>query len=326
MCMPDYRKQERIIFALKVFVLAIILLVVFLFVLFGKILFQNSVVTNVDAESSGPIPGIVVAVTRPFLHEEPVSPPYVPKEEKIVIEPKSKDEVKTVLPLEKVLFEYVEVTGGCGIHFEGDCLNVRSGPGTDYPSVAQLRNNIVLKVGGKVERDGHLWYQIIFDEWLRYPERVSKHWYVIAEYVQILYDEGNKTVEENGTATSTKIIVVDRTKQMLYAYDGDTLFMEEPISTGLELTPTPRGAFSIYKKIPSRYMQGPIPGISGQYYDLSGVPWNLYFTEGGAAIHGAYWHDNFGKRFSHGCVNLPPDKARKLYNWAELGTPVIVKN
>jgi lipoprotein-anchoring transpeptidase ErfK/SrfK len=113
---------------------------------------------------------------------------------------------------------------------------------------------------------------------------------------------------------------------MLYAYDGDTLYMQEAISTGLELTPTPRGVFTVYRMTPSRYMQGPIPGISDQYFDLPGVPWNLYFTPEGAVIHGAYWHDRFGSPWSHGCVNLPPEKAKKLYAWAEIGTKVVVQD
>jgi lipoprotein-anchoring transpeptidase ErfK/SrfK len=71
-------------------------------------------------------------------------------------------------------------------------------------------------------------------------------------------------------------------------------------------------------------MQGPLPGISEQYYDLPGVPWNLYFTQEGGAIHGAYWHDKFGEEWSHGCVNLPLDSARTLYQWADIGTSVYV--
>lgn len=73
-------------------------------------------------------------------------------------------------------------------------------------------------------------------------------------------------------------------------------------------------------------MQGPIPGVSDQYYDLPGVPWNLYFTVDGAVIHGAYWHNHFGEPWSHGCVNLPPQEAKRLYDWADLGTPVIVQD
>lgn len=188
---------------------------------------------------------------------------------------------------------------------------------------------MVLKVNDMVEKDGHVWYKIIFDEWLRYPERTNGDWYVIGDYVKEIYDEGTKATWGPGSSTVseniTKKIVVDRTKQQLQAYDGDTLFMEAPISTGLELTPTPRGTFHIFKKTPSRYMQGPIPElVDQQVYDLPGVPWNLYFTDGGAVIHGAYWHTNFGKQYSHGCVNLLPLNARKLYEWAELGTKVVV--
>ena len=73
-------------------------------------------------------------------------------------------------------------------------------------------------------------------------------------------------------------------------------------------------------------MQGPIPGISAKEYDLPGVPWDIYFTKEGAAIHGTYWHENFGTRASNGCVNLPLEAARKLYEWAELGARVIVRD
>ena len=233
-----------------------------------------------------------------------------------------------MLPINNVLFEYVEVIDGCDIHFEGDCLNARSGPGTDFSVQRQLRNGIVLKVGGSVERDGELWYRIVFNEFIRYPERMAGDWYVHSDYVSVLYDEGDKTSWEDGVATSTnKRIVVNRSEQVLRAYDGDAFFLEAAISTGLELTPTPRGTFTIFKKTPSRYMQGPLPNLADrQVYDLPGVPWNLYFTQGGAVIHGAYWHDSFGSQYSHGCVNLPVDIARILYQWADLGTQVIVED
>jgi lipoprotein-anchoring transpeptidase ErfK/SrfK len=144
----------------------------------------------------------------------------------------------------------------------------------------------------------------------------------------VLYDQGEKTVWENVSPTTTdKKIVVDFSSQLLRAYEGDTLYLETPISTGLELTPTPKGTFTIFKKTPSRYMQGPLPNLSDrQIYDLPGVPWNLYFTQGGAVIHGAYWHDSFGSVYSHGCVNLPVSVAQVLYIWADLGTKVIVED
>lgn len=228
----------------------------------------------------------------------------------------------------KVLVEYVRVTGGCGPFYEGECLRVRSGPGTEYPVIDRLRNEVVLKVGGKSESDGVSWYKIVFDEWLRYPERLEGDWYVAADYVEVLQDEGSKTTWDDGNAASTnKKIIVDRSEQKLYAYEGEMLFMEILISTGLELTPTPRGTFSVFKKTPSRYMQGPLPGLADQQvYDLPGVPWNLYFTQEGAVIHGAFWHTSFGRPYSHGCVNVPPKEARELYIWTELGTKVIIRD
>ena len=219
---------------------------------------------------------------------------------------------------------YLEVTDGCGPYFQGTCVNVRSGPGSDYADVGNLRSGMVLRVGETRVRDGHTWYRVVFDESVRYPDRISKEWWVAGDYVRIFQHQGPQELAPNETASSTKHIVVDRGDQMLYAYDGDTLFMQEPISSGLDGTPTPRGTFHIFKKTPSRYMQGPLPGVSDQYYDLPGVPWDLYFTHEGAAIHGAYWHDKFGEQWSHGCVNLPVEKARELYEWADLGTPVTV--
>jgi hypothetical protein len=256
--------------------------------------------------------------------------PYLRAEEAVVVTPtpvpgEAATTSPTLLPVESVLFEYVAVTDSCGPDFAGYCLNARSGPGTEYPSVAKLRTGVVLKVGGQVSIGTSTWYQIVFDEWLRYPERLQGDWYVSADHVDILLDEGERA--HDGVATSSKRIVVDRSEQKLSAYDGDALFMETSISTGLELTPTPRGTFTIFKKTPSRYMQGPLPYLAvSKYYDLPGVPWNLYFTEQGAVIHGTYWHDSFGQPYSSGCVNMRPNEARQLYHWAELGTTVTVRD
>ena len=227
---------------------------------------------------------------------------------------------------EPQLFDYIEIMAGCGPYYEGVCVNMRSGPGKEYPVVKQLRSGIVLRVDEMVNRDGRIWYKVGFDENIRYPERVAEDWYVSADYSRLFKNEGRLVTAAGLNASSTKSIYINRTKEMLYAYDGDTLFMKQAISTGLEFTPTPRGTFYIYRKTPSRYMQGPIPDITDQYYDLPGVPWDLYFTFQGGAIHGAYWHDKFGEPWSHGCVNLPPNEAKLLYEWAELGTPVIVRD
>jgi lipoprotein-anchoring transpeptidase ErfK/SrfK len=79
-------------------------------------------------------------------------------------------------------------------------------------------------------------------------------------------------------------------------------------STGLTYTPTVLGEFNIYWKLKSTLMTGP------GYY-LPNVPYTMYFY-GSYAIHGTYWHDNFGTPMSHGCVNLKTDDAQKLFDWA----------
>jgi hypothetical protein len=223
------------------------------------------------------------------------------------------------------IYQYLEVVDGCGPALEGTCVNMRSGPSTTSPVFDRLRTGVVLKVEGTVTNGaGQEWYKIGFDATLRYPERVAGGLYVLADAVQLFTDDGLHNLTKDSPPTN-KRIVVSLSKEMLYAYDGDTLFMHDPVSTGLEFTPTPLGTFTIYRKTPARYMQGPIPGVSNQYYDLPGVPWDLYFTTDGAVIHGAYWHNHFGEPWSHGCVNLAPQEAKKLYYWAVAGTKVTVE-
>lgn len=223
-------------------------------------------------------------------------------------------------------YNYVEVLDGCGPYYDtGTCVNVRSGPGLKYPVVYRLRTGVVLRAGDSFESDGYVWYKIVFEKYLRYPERVSGDWYVAVDgqSVKIVSDVGEQTLSSTTPMTDKKIII-KISEGLLYAYDGKELFMKEPVSVGLDITPTPKGTFKVYIKNPSRYMQGPIQDITDQKYDLPGVPWNLYFTEQGAVIHGAYWHNHFGEPWSHGCVNLSPEIAKRLYNWADLGTAVLV--
>ncbi|MDQ1300046.1 MAG: hypothetical protein QG636_714 [Patescibacteria group bacterium] len=231
------------------------------------------------------------------------------------------EEPKTEVP------SFIEVLDGCGADFSGSCVNIRMEATTSAPAIGKLRTGTVLPISKDTETDasGRVWYKVEFNEWIRYPDRVAKDWYVASDQVRAFYDPG-ATLPMTGDEPTDKRIVVDRSEQMLYAYDGKELVLKTTISTGHDLTPTPRGNFKVFKKTPSRYMQGPLPGISEDYYDLPGVPWNMYFTAEGGAIHGAYWHTNFGQQWSHGCVNVPLDIARELYGWAPVGTEVTVQD
>ncbi|HWY79374.1 MAG TPA: L,D-transpeptidase [Candidatus Sulfotelmatobacter sp.] len=123
------------------------------------------------------------------------------------------------------------------------------------------------------------------------------------------------------TTTGEKHVYIDLSTQRLYAYQGDTEYMDTYIASG-KWNPTPVGNFHIWEKLVATRMAG---GEGASAYDLPNVPYVMYFYQD-YGLHGAYWHNNFGHMMSHGCVNERIVDAKKLYEWADLGTPVSVCN
>lgn len=117
-------------------------------------------------------------------------------------------------------------------------------------------------------------------------------------------------------ADGRRWIEIDLSDQTLTAWQGDVPVLHTSVSTGKASTPTVTGNFEIYLKYESQHM-------TGDDYDLPGVPWVMYFYDE-YAIHGAYWHANFGTPTSHGCVNMRISEAEMLYQWAAMGTQVVV--
>jgi lipoprotein-anchoring transpeptidase ErfK/SrfK len=103
-------------------------------------------------------------------------------------------------------------------------------------------------------------------------------------------------------------IEVILSEQALIAWQGETAVRRMIVSTGTAQTPTVTGRYSVYLKMVSTRMTGP-------GYDLPNVPYVLFFYAG-YAIHGTYWHTNFGTPMSHGCVNLKSEDAAWLFEWA----------
>ncbi|HYO89793.1 MAG TPA: L,D-transpeptidase family protein [Candidatus Limnocylindrales bacterium] len=118
------------------------------------------------------------------------------------------------------------------------------------------------------------------------------------------------------TSATRRSIVVSISNQRIYAYDNGVLVHSHLTSTGLPDTPTVLGDYQIYVKHTATDMSGP------GYY-LPGVPYTMYFYQG-YAIHGTYWHNNFGRPMSHGCVNLPVTEAAWFFDFASVGTMVRV--
>lgn len=116
--------------------------------------------------------------------------------------------------------------------------------------------------------------------------------------------------------SSERWIQIDLTRQRLIAWEGNQPVYAVVVSTGKPSTPTRTGVFEVYTKYDSTRMTGPD-------YDVPDVPYTMYY-DGGMAIHGAYWHNLFGTPVSHGCTNVAVNHAKWLFDWASVGTPVIV--
>lgn len=121
--------------------------------------------------------------------------------------------------------------------------------------------------------------------------------------------------------TSDKLITVDIGKQRLYAWEGGQIQKEFKVSTGMRYTPTVKGSFKIRTKIEKQNMKGNYPPY--EPYFLKDVPHVMFFYKA-YAIHGTYWHNKFGSRASHGCVNLSVEDAKWVFSWANIGTRVEV--
>jgi hypothetical protein len=118
-----------------------------------------------------------------------------------------------------------------------------------------------------------------------------------------------------------RAVVVSLSQQALWAYEDGAVVRSTYVSTGKEKFRTPTGYYTVNSKVPEQDMAGV---IGGESYNVPKVPDVLYFTNRGHAIHGTYWHENFGVPMSHGCINLPMDVANWMYEWAPLGMAVLI--
>lgn len=156
----------------------------------------------------------------------------------------------------------------------------------------------------------------------------------------LFYNHSNPQGVDPTAIPGRKRIDISITEQLMRVYQGDTLVLESYISTGLDPNSTEVGLFHVRMKFEKQDMSGftsetgevvglgdenNVEGTQTAYtYEVEDVPHVLYFNYQAEALHGAYWHNNFGQKMSHGCVNQPLDVAAFLFDFAPLGTPVNV--
>ena len=152
-----------------------------------------------------------------------------------------------------------------------------------------------------------------------------QNYYIDATHARILPDKEFTPLSIH-VPPDEKRIVVDIKKQTMTALEGDRIVFQTGVATGVETdlnelepgdipTDTPTGAFRIRRKMPLRHMGEGNLVSSLEAYELPGVPWVGFFVSTGVAFHGTYWHDNYGRKMSHGCVNMRPEEAQWLYRW-----------
>lgn len=164
--------------------------------------------------------------------------------------------------------------------------------------------------------DGQAWY-VITDDLHR------QEYAVRAEHVRLVSAAELAPISPD-IPLDDKEIVISIAEQSLTAIQSGEAVFSAPVATGVPTvgtpsngipTDTPYGAFRINRKMPVRHMGNGDLVSNLTNYELPGVPWVCFFVSTGVAIHGAYWHDNFGRRMSHGCVNMRPEDAKWIYRW-----------
>jgi hypothetical protein len=157
-----------------------------------------------------------------------------------------------------------------------------------------------------------IWYKI-------FNFHLKTETYVSAHDLRLIPPE-ELTLLSPDVPEDQKHIVIDLPTQMVTAFEGEKLVFSQRCSSGSKGTETPKGEFKTYHKGSSMHMTNEGDSIE-QIYNLPGVPWCSFFTGAGNAFHGTYWHNDYGRPRSHGCVNLPTEAAKFIFRWTRPNVP-----
>jgi hypothetical protein len=165
------------------------------------------------------------------------------------------------------------------------------------------------------DEKGIAWYGVRDDKW-------EYIYYVPATHLRLVPREEMNPISAD-VPPQNKRIEVHLPEQVMIAYEFDQPVFMARIASGAIFSngdfSTPSGRYMTFHKRSSRHMAR--GNLAANGYDLPGVPWNSYLTEDGIAFHGTYWHNNFGRPRSHGCINLTPQAAKWVFLWTMPSVP-----
>lgn len=188
-----------------------------------------------------------------------------------------------------------------------------------------------------LDRENNAWYKCLDDKPGRPPV------YVLGRHMRKLTEKDFEPINPG----ANKEMVVTLSTQTIECFEDGKLVFKTLTSSGAGGFPTPTGEHAVVYKQPSRHMytdpNDPVMGGDAvgdeDFFDLPGVPFSVFFTTMGHASHGTWWHGDYGRPRSHGCLNVTPEDAQWLYRWVEPvasysesaagsssnpGTPIIV--
>lgn len=163
--------------------------------------------------------------------------------------------------------------------------------------------------------DGQIWYSLLDDKF-------QQQYFAPGKHIRLLSD-GELAPLSPDIPAEDKSIVVSLPNQLVMAYERNRLVYATRVSTGGLLRKgkytTPDGEFITYHKRPTRHMAA--GDLASDGFDLPGVPWVSYIHEKGYSFHGTFWHNDYGRPRSHGCINMTPQAAKWLFRWTTPSVP-----
>ena len=174
----------------------------------------------------------------------------------------------------------------------------------------------LLTPGGAVNPDAPVYQRYDLVQIFATERLGDQVWYLVGSQQwinQIYVGKVAPVAPPEGMSPGAAWIQIDLFEQTLAAYEGERMVYATLVSSGLPGWDTPQGLFQVWLKVRSGKMSG--AHNRPDYYFLEDVPWTIYFNKD-VGLHTAYWHDGFGYKHSHGCVNLAPRDARWLFEWA----------
>lgn len=158
-----------------------------------------------------------------------------------------------------------------------------------------------------------IWYKI-------YDRQTQESLYMPVHEMRVISPDELSSLSTEIPAQQ-KRIYVDLATQTVTAFEGENPVLVTRCASGAKGTETPLGEFRTYHKGPSIHMTNQGDGNENTYH-LPGVPWVSFFTGSGVAFHGTYWHNDYGRPSSRGCVNLTPSDSKFIYRWTRPEVPV----